>query len=73
VGESAIDGDQLPEMSSEDFADMLQRVPGAYGWLGHAGTMPLHNPGFVLDEDILPVGASILARVVERQLAASGS
>jgi len=73
VGESAIDGNQLPEMSSEDFADMLQRVPGAYGWLGHAGTLPLHNPGFVLDEDILPSGASILARVVERQLAASGS
>ena len=38
VGESAIDADQRPVMGSEDFADMLQQVPGAYGWLGHAGT-----------------------------------
>ena len=68
VGESAIDGDQRPVMGSEDFADMLQQVPGAYGWLGHAGTLPLHNPGFTLDEGILPVGASIYARVIERQL-----
>jgi hippurate hydrolase len=54
---------------SEDFADMLREVPGAYGWLSHAGTMPLHSPGFVFDEEILPIGASILARVAERQLA----
>ena len=32
-------------------------------------TLPLHNPGFTLDEGILPVGASIYARVIERQLA----
>jgi hippurate hydrolase len=69
VGESAIDAEQRPVMGSEDFADMLQQVPGAYGWLGHGGTMPLHNPGFTLDEGILPVGASIYARVIERQLA----
>jgi len=30
--------------------------------------VPLHNPGFVLDTDVLPVGASILARVVEKRL-----
>lgn len=53
---------------SEDFADMLKVVPGSYCRLGHAGTIPLHNPGFVLDQDILPVGASILARIVERRL-----
>ena len=38
---------------SEDFADMLQVVPGAYCRVGHAGTVPLHNPGFVLDDAIL--------------------
>lgn len=53
---------------SEDFADMLKVVPGSYCRVGHAGTIPLHNPGFVLDPDILPVGASILARIVERRL-----
>jgi len=55
-------------MGSEDFADMLKVVPGAYCGLGHAGTIPLHNPGFVLDPAILPVGASIYARLAERRL-----
>ena len=63
-----VDADSAPFTGSEDFADMLQQVPGAYGNLGHAGTVPLHNPGFVLDEGILPVGASIYARLIERRL-----
>ena len=68
VGEDHVSGDETITTGSEDFADMLRAVPGAYGWLGHAGTVPLHNPGFLLDEAILPVGASILARVAERQM-----
>jgi hippurate hydrolase len=53
---------------SEDFADMLKVVPGAYCRVGHAGNVPLHNSGFVLDDAILPVGASIYARIVEARL-----
>ena len=53
---------------SEDFADMLKVVPGAYCRVGHAGSIPLHNPAFVLDDAILPVGASIYARIVETRL-----
>ncbi|WP_170603649.1 M20 aminoacylase family protein [Ruegeria arenilitoris] len=61
--------DQVPPgTGSEDFADMLRVVPGAYCRLGHSGDIALHNPGFVLDPQMLPVGASILARVVERRL-----
>ena len=26
-----------PQMGSEDFADMLQTIPGAYFWVGHDG------------------------------------
>lgn len=68
VGAENIKHDVQPVTGSEDFADMLKVVPGAYCVVGHAGTMPLHNPGFVLDKGILPVGASIMARVVERRL-----
>ncbi|RJL12559.1 M20 aminoacylase family protein [Paracoccus siganidrum] len=68
VGTDGVTDDVQPFTGSEDFADMLQVVPGAYGNLGHAGTVPLHNPGFVLDPEILPVGASIYARLVERRL-----
>ncbi len=53
---------------SEDFADMLKVVPGAYCRVGHAGNIPLHNAAFVLDDAILPVGASIYARIVETRL-----
>ena len=68
VGDDLVHDDDAPMTGSEDFADMLQKVPGANLRLSHAGTVPLHNPGFVLDPDCLPVGASILARVVERRL-----
>jgi hippurate hydrolase len=59
-----------PKMGSEDFADMLRAVPGAYFWLGHEGSVPVHNPGFVLDDGILPVGASIFARIIESRMPA---
>ena len=52
---------------SEDFADMLKEVPGAYCNLGHGGTVPLHNDGFILDENILPIGASIYAKIIEKR------
>jgi amidohydrolase len=60
-----------PKTGSEDFADMLKIVPGAYCVVGHGGTVPLHNPSFVLDEDILPIGASIMARMLETRLPVS--
>ncbi|HEX2552638.1 MAG TPA: M20 aminoacylase family protein [Microvirga sp.] len=68
VGEEGVLTTPRPMMGSEDFADMLRAVPGAYCWVGHGGTVPLHNPGFILDDGILPVGASIYARLIERRL-----
>jgi hippurate hydrolase len=59
-----------PKMGSEDFADMLHAIPGAYFWVGHEGSVPVHNPGYVLDDKILPIGASMFARIVETRLPA---
>ena len=61
-----------PKMGSEDFADMLQAVPGAYFWVGHEGSVPVHNPGYVLDDKILPIGASMFARIIEARLPVGG-
>ncbi|WP_138470047.1 M20 aminoacylase family protein [Poseidonocella sp. HB161398] len=58
-------------MGSEDFADMLRVVPGAYCTVGHSGGVPVHNPGFTLDDAILPVGASIYANLVTQRGAAA--
>jgi hippurate hydrolase len=59
-----------PKMGSEDFADMLQNIPGAYFWVGHDGSVPLHNAGYMLDDKILPIGASMFARIIETRLPA---
>ena len=72
-----VGGDNVAETfnratGSEDFADMLKVVPGSYCRVGHAGNVALHNPGYMLDPAILPVGASIMARIVERRLQLTG-
>jgi amidohydrolase len=69
VGDKA-QADAPLTMGSEDMADLLAVVPGAFFNLGHHGDVPLHNPGFIFDDTILPVGASLFARLVERRGAA---
>ncbi len=68
VGEDNISETEDLMTGSEDFADMLKAAPGAYCTVGHKGTVPLHNPAFIFDDDMLPVGASIMARIVEKRL-----
>ena len=68
LGEANVAADGPAVMGSEDFADMLATVPGAYINVMHGGALPLHNPGFVLDPGVLPIGSSIYARIVERRL-----
>lgn len=69
VGDTAAPDAEIT-MGSEDMADLLNVVPGAFFNLGHHGTVPLHNPGYVFDDTILPVGASLLASLVQRRGAA---
>jgi amidohydrolase len=69
VGKENVSGTDEPVTGSEDFADMLKVIPGAYCRIGHSGTTGLHNPSFFLDPELLPVGASVMARIVERRLA----
>jgi amidohydrolase len=64
-----------PDPGSEDFSRVLQRVPGAYLFLGAAGgddhtVMPNnHSPRAVFDDDVLLDGAVLLAALAERRLA----
>jgi amidohydrolase len=68
VGDGNVLTQVRPLMGSEDFADMLQVVPGAYFWVGHDGDVPVHNPGYLLDDKILPIGASMFARIIETRM-----
>jgi hippurate hydrolase len=58
--ESAVEA-RHPSMAGEDFAFMLEEVPGAYVWLGVGDVSGLHTPTFAFDEEILPRGAAMLS------------
>lgn len=68
LGEVRVSTEPSRFMGSEDFADLLKHAPGAFFTLGHSGTVPAHNPGFIVDDAILPVGATLFARLVESRL-----
>jgi amidohydrolase len=51
-----------PSMGAEDFAFFLEKVPGAFIWLGIGEDVSgLHTPKFAFDEEILPRGSALLA------------
>jgi amidohydrolase len=66
-GADKVDAHTVPRMGSEDFADMVAAVPGAYAWLGATPGPGLHNASFDFDDSLIPLGAAYLARVVERR------
>lgn len=68
VGKDNVITRTQPKMGSEDFADMLQAVPGAYFWVGHDGSVPVHNPAYWLDDKILPIGSSVFSRLIETRM-----
>ncbi|MFD1362096.1 M20 metallopeptidase family protein [Lentibacillus salinarum] len=59
-------------LGGEDFAHMTRAVPGAMFFLGCAvgddKTRDLHTPYFDIDEQVLPIGVSILAETARRLL-----
>ncbi len=71
VDPANVDLDPAPCMGSEDFAFMLQNKPGSYIFIGNgpgeSGCM-LHNPHYDFNDDILPIGASYWAGLVESEL-----
>jgi hippurate hydrolase len=70
AGAGNVDRELQPTMGSEDFAFMLQAKPGAYIFIGNGDAAAgLHNPRYDFNDEILPIGASYWARLVERVLA----
>ncbi len=60
-------------MGSEDFAYMLERVPGCYVNIGNGPGEPgceVHNPSYDFNDDALPLGAAFFGRLVESKLKA---
>jgi len=71
AGEKAVDTDCEALMGSEDFSYMLEACPGAYIFLGGGDDkhqFSVHNPRYDYNDDILKVGATLWATLVEQEL-----
>jgi hippurate hydrolase len=71
VGAENVKRDPALIMASEDFAFMLNEVPGCYINIGNGdgeGACEVHNPSYDFNDRALPLGASFFARLVETRL-----
>ncbi len=70
VGEDKVTRDLTPSMGAEDFSFMLQSKPGAYLRIGQGGEGGcfLHSPRYDFNDDILPLGAALLAGLAEQAM-----
>jgi hippurate hydrolase len=60
-----------PSMTAEDFAYYLEKVPGAFIWLGVGEDVSgLHTPQFAFDEEILPRGSALLTALALASISA---
>ena len=68
VGDANVNREQAPASASEDFSFMLEKVPGAYINLGNGDCAPVHNHHYNFNDEAIPFGSALFARLVERQL-----
>jgi hippurate hydrolase len=72
LGDGKVRRDMPPVMGGEDFSFMLLDRPGAYLKLGQAagakGSAPVHTVQYDFNDDLLPVGASYFATLVEQEM-----
>ena len=72
-GSARVQVDAPPITASEDFAFMLERVPGCYffvgnGAVGQPGGCMVHNPGYDFNDDLIEPGAAMWCALVEEFL-----
>ncbi|EHA8586853.1 IAA-amino acid hydrolase ILR1-like 6 [Cocos nucifera] len=66
-----------PMMGAEDFSFYSEVIPAAFFYIGIrnetlGSTYTGHSPYFMIDEDVLPIGAAIHAAIAERYLIEHG-
>ncbi|WP_373086177.1 M20 aminoacylase family protein [Sneathiella sp.] len=71
VGVDNVNMDTPVRMGSEDFSYMLEACPGCYFFLGtndETHFHSAHHPEFDFNDEVLSVGASLWAKLVEQQM-----
>jgi amidohydrolase len=69
VGSEHVDTQIPPLMGAEDFSYMLNRRPGAYIFLGNGDTAGVHHPAYDFNDEAIPYGVSLWAKVIETRMA----
>lgn len=72
VGGERLFTDKPPVMGSEDFAFMMEKVPGAYLNVGNGPGFSPHHPGYAFEDAAIPYGAGMYVGLVERELPEAG-
>ena len=70
AGERAVDTTIVPLMGSEDFSYMLESRPGAYIFMGNGDTASVHHPKYNFNDEAIPYGVSLWAKVIETAMPA---
>jgi amidohydrolase len=70
VGEAGINRDTVPVMGGEDFSFMLEARPGAFIFIGQGDGPNVHHPAYDFNDEIIPIGMSYWAKLVESRLPA---
>ena len=72
VGENNVERDHYLISGSEDFSFMLEERPGAFILIGNGeDASPVHTPSYDFNDEILPLGSALFARLIERELDSS--
>ncbi|MER2507659.1 MAG: M20 aminoacylase family protein [Amaricoccus sp.] len=71
VGPARVDADTPPLMGAEDFSFMLNARPGAFIFVGNGDTANVHHPKYDFNDELIPVGCSYWARLVETAMPVS--
>ncbi len=70
VGTGRVNAAAPPHMGAEDFSYMLEARPGAFIFIGNGDSAGLHNPAYDFNDEIIPIGCSYWARLVETAMPA---
>ena len=70
AGDANVATDAPPLLAGEDFSYMLEQRPGAFIFIGNGDSAGLHNASYDFNDEIIPLGCSYWARLVETAMPA---
>ena len=70
AGADKVDTSLAPVMGAEDFSFMLNARPGAFIFVGNGDSAGLHHPAYNFNDEVIPIGTSYWAKLVETALPA---